>query len=86
MHVHALWSPGRFPTVHPTLPPPSCTPPLPQDAETQVQWWLVNACDPAASTPGTDELAGTGDEMLWAKNRNVRLRRAVGLMWTTGRG
>ncbi|KAL4436863.1 hypothetical protein ABPG75_004002 [Micractinium tetrahymenae] len=44
-----------------------------EDGDTQVQWWLVSACDPAACTPGVDELHSTADEVIWARNRNLRI-------------
>lgn len=58
---------------HPPRPsflPPSCL----QDAESQVLWWVVSICDPAAWAPGQAEAAGQKATWRQAKNRNLIVR------------
>lgn len=44
-----------------------------QDATSHVLWWVAVVCDPAASTPGPNELARTPPEDWWPRDRNARL-------------
>lgn len=48
-----------------------------QDSGSQVLWWVISMCDPAASTPGQPELQGVGKEDSWPKFRNIILRWAA---------
>ncbi|KAL4443683.1 hypothetical protein ABPG75_011420 [Micractinium tetrahymenae] len=42
-----------------------------EDADTQVQWWLISICDPQAWTPGVGEAARQGRPDSWPKFRNL---------------
>lgn len=42
-----------------------------QDTTSQVAWWVAVVCDPAISTPGPSELAGTPPEDWWPRDRNA---------------
>ncbi len=59
------------PINQPPLPIP---PLLLQDAESQVLWWVISICDPAAWTPGKAEAAGQAATWRLAKNRNLIVR------------
>lgn len=70
--------PGRTPVVHVPCAVAKhaatrCPPPQ-QDADTQVQWWLLSICDPQAWTPGLGEAAGLGRPDSWPKFRNLIVR------------
>ncbi|KAL4436680.1 hypothetical protein ABPG75_003819 [Micractinium tetrahymenae] len=43
------------------------------DGTSQLLWWVLVTCDPALSTPGPEEAAGTGSSKWWPRDRNVRL-------------
>ncbi len=45
----------------------------PQDATSNVLWWVGVVCDPAASTPGPTELARRPPEDWWPRDRNARV-------------
>lgn len=47
---------------------------FPQDKDSQVLWWVLMGCDPAAWRPSPMEAAARGEESNWAKNRNMVLR------------
>ncbi|KAL4439890.1 hypothetical protein ABPG75_002891 [Micractinium tetrahymenae] len=44
------------------------------DPATRVQWYVIMACDPEASLPGSNELAGRGRRVDWVKARSMRVR------------
>jgi hypothetical protein len=48
-----------------------------QDTTSKLLWWVAVSCDPATSTPGPDEAAGTGLEEWWPRDRNTRVPWAV---------
>lgn len=72
----------------PACPPPAASPPPPlvplpcllpaaQDATSNVLWWVAVVCDPAASTPGPNELARRPPEDWWPRDRNARVPWAL---------
>ena len=59
---------------------PRAAPPRPagkyneRDAKSQLQWFLLTVCDPAASRPGALEAAGRGPRASWPRDRHTLLR------------